>query len=398
MADTRPHPPAGASEPAVVPLDDLDTLDQPDDRELPDEASARPHTSHDNGTRRSGPASRANDANGPPAGRSLWTAGDSRALSAAHVTEERMLAPAQPVPEGGWRRAVHRATGGLITPRPSAAELERREQIAAATTPLTGSRVIAFASTKGGVGKTTTCVNLGHTFASLRGDRVVAVDGNPDAGSLGYRVRRETPWEVNHLLAQAGVLHRYADVRAFTSQADSRLEVIAAPTDPSVSTALEDVDYHRLLGLLEVHYQLLLVDCGTGILDSATQGIVEAADQLVLVTGTSLDAARASSYLLDWLASHGHHQLAEGAVAVVNGVHRSKRSRVDVGKVTDHFAERCRKAVQVPFDAHLADGATTSLDALNPAARAAYLQLAAAVAGGFDHTDDPSVNRQEATR
>lgn len=119
VADTRPHPPAGASEPAVVPLDDLDTIDQPDDRDQPNDAKSRPHTSHDNGATRSEPASRTNNANGPPAGRSLWTASDSRGLSAAHVTEERMLAPAQPVPEGGWRRAIHRATGGLITPRPS---------------------------------------------------------------------------------------------------------------------------------------------------------------------------------------------------------------------------------------------------------------------------------------
>jgi len=34
---------------------------------------------------------------------------------------------------------------------------------------------------------------LGHTFASYRGDRVIALDGNPDAGSLAYRVRREPP-------------------------------------------------------------------------------------------------------------------------------------------------------------------------------------------------------------
>jgi putative peptide zinc metalloprotease protein len=53
---------------------------------------------------------------------------------------------------------------------------------------------------------------LGHTFASLRGDRVVALDGNPDAGSLGYRVRKETVATVTNLLADEREIVRYADI------------------------------------------------------------------------------------------------------------------------------------------------------------------------------------------
>ena len=48
-------------------------------------------------------------------------------------------------------------------------------------------------SRKGGAGKTTTALMLGHTFASWRGDRVVALDANPDAGSLAHRVAVRRP-------------------------------------------------------------------------------------------------------------------------------------------------------------------------------------------------------------
>ena len=51
-------------------------------------------------------------------------------------------------------------------------------------TPINGSRRIVVLSRKGGVGKTTTTLMLGHTFASWRGDRVVALDGNPEARLL----------------------------------------------------------------------------------------------------------------------------------------------------------------------------------------------------------------------
>ena len=65
-------------------------------------------------------------------------------------------------------------------------------------------------SRKGGAGKTTTTLMLGHTFATHRGDRVVALDANPDAGSLAYRVRRETTETVTSLLSEGHDLDRYA--------------------------------------------------------------------------------------------------------------------------------------------------------------------------------------------
>ena len=127
---------------------------------------------------------------------------------------------------------------------------------------MAGCRSIAVISRKGGVGKTTTTLMLGHTFASLRGDRVVALDGNPDAGSLGYRVRRETAATVTNLLADEQEIIRYADIRSYTNQAPTRLEVVASDDDPRITTALGEEDYRRAIALLERHYNLILLDTG----------------------------------------------------------------------------------------------------------------------------------------
>ena len=301
--------------------------------------------------------------------------------SAADVTPERMLRAQAEAPPSGWRRMLFLLTGGLINPGPSVADVQRRELVARVKSPVAGCRRIAVVSRKGGVGKTTTTLMLGHTFASLRGDRVIALDGNPDAGSLAYRVRRETTNTITGLLAHRAEIHRYADIRAFTSQAPTRLEVVAADDDPRITDALVEQDFHAAVQLLEVHYNLVCLDTGTGVLESAAKGILHLADQIVLVTAPSLDSARTASSTLDWLERNGHADLVSGAVAVVNSVR--PRSQVELHRVVEHFDARCRAVVQVPWDEHLEAGAESALDRLREPTRHAYLQLAAAVADGF---------------
>jgi MinD-like ATPase involved in chromosome partitioning or flagellar assembly len=284
-------------------------------------------------------------------------------------------------PQQGWQAMVYRLSGGRLRPAPGAAEVARHDMEARITTPVEDCRRIAVIALKGGVGKTTTTACLGAVFAEYRGDRVVALDANPDPGTLGYRIRRDTMRTVKDLLADVDKLKRYSDVRAYASQTDLRLEVIASEADPGRSEAFGEHDYRELAGVLERFYSLVLTDCGPGLLHSAMRAILPTADQLVVVSAPSLDGARSASLTLDWLERHGHERLAASAVVVINAVR--ERGMVDVDKLRDHFARRCRAVVTVPFDRHLETGAEIVLDELAPATRHAYLRLAAAVAEGF---------------
>ena len=302
--------------------------------------------------------------------------------SADDFAAERMLRTPSQRPDSGWRLALFRLSAGHIRVAPSAAELRQRELVARVKTPLRGCRKIAFISRKGGVGKTSTCLLTGHTFAFHRGDRVVALDGNPDAGTLGHRVRRETAETVTSLLADADGIERYADIRAYTSQSRTRLEVVAADDDPQITQAIGEEEFKRAIRLLERHYNLVCLDTGTGVLESATRGILDSADQIVVVIAPSLDGARAASSTLDWLGENGYRHLVDGAVGVINGV-RSYNGLVDLDQIELHFAARCRATVRIPWDSHLEAGAETVVEELQPETRQAYLELAAAVATGF---------------
>jgi len=325
------------------------------------------------------PGSTNDDGPGAEAGRAL--------TSADEFSAERMLRPAADVPARGWRRSVYHLTGGVVHVGPSATELRHRELVARVKAPIAGCRKVAFISRKGGVGKTTTCLLAGHTFASLRGDRVIALDGNPDAGTLGHRIRRETSATVASLLSGADRITRYADIRGYTSQAGSRLEVVAADDDPTITQALGESEFRRAIDLLERHYNLLCLDTGTGVLESASRGILDAADQVVVVTAPSLDGARAASSTLDWLDRNGYENLVAGAVAVLNTI-RGSNGALDLDRVEQHFGERCRACVRIPWDPYLDSGAEAELAGLRAESRSAYLELAAAIADGFSNTTE----------
>jgi putative peptide zinc metalloprotease protein len=356
-----PEPPAGSAPPLAPPA-------PPAARRAPGQPP--PPDARDRGD---GRPDRVAGMTSPASGRSTATAAD--------FTPDRYLRAQSPPPRDGWRRFVYWLTGGRINFGPSPAEVAERQLMARAKAPVAGCRSIAVISRKGGVGKTTTTLMLGHTFASLRGDRVVALDGNPDAGSLGYRVRRETAATITNLLADEREIVRYADIRAYTNQAPTRLEVVAADDDPRITTALGEEDYRRAIALLERHYNLILLDTGTGVLESATKGILQLADQIVVVMSPSLDSARAASSTLDWLNENGHAELVRNAIAVVNAVR--EEGQVEVDKIRDHFQGRCRAVVRVPWDPHLSAGAESQVDRLRPVTRRAYLEVAAAVADGF---------------
>lgn len=282
----------------------------------------------------------------------------------------------------GWRRGVHRLTGGVINPGESTAEERYRNQVERIRQPVLGDYRIAFLSLKGGVGKTTTTLGLGSTFASLRGDCVIAVDANPDFGTLGERVPNQTSSTVRDLLADADNIRRYSDIRAHTSQAPSRLEVLAGERDPAASEMFGEQDYRSVIEMLQVYYNLILTDCGTGIMHSAMNGVLQLANALVLVSSPAVDGARSAAATLDWLQLHGYGHLVERTVVVISSV-RPGSSAVDMNLLTQHFLERCRAVLVVPFDEHLAEGAIVDLQLLRPQTRAAFVELAAMVADDF---------------
>jgi MinD-like ATPase involved in chromosome partitioning or flagellar assembly len=301
-------------------------------------------------------------------------------LTAAAVGHDQVVSSHGEVPRFGWRAAVYTATGGRINLGVGRAERAHQRLTERVRTPLPGTRHIAVTSIKGGVGKTTVAACLGLMLADYRGEGVIAVDADPDAGTLADRLSGATTVTVRDLLADLDEINSLGEFGRYTSVA-GRLRVLAGEQDPAMGDVFRREDYQRVCRALARFFDIVITDSGTGLVHSAMRGTLELADTLIVVGTPTVDGASRASKTLDWLQAHGYQRLAEQAVVVLSHDRRSRR--VDRKRLREHFGARCGHVIEIPADAHLYSGGLINPERLAPATSEAFLQLTAAIADGF---------------
>ena len=236
--------------------------------------------------------------------------------------ERALSGPGSPG-DASWRRRVKVVTGGQGPSQRDREALDRDR----ARMPLPGPRRIAVLGCTSGAGQSVIALMTGHTLAAARSVPVAALDLNPGGTSLAARI--EPAMSVTALLADPGPDPQadpaQARPRSGRGRARGRLDVIAGDG----TRALGPEDYRRLAALLAERYPLTMIDPAP----SGLTRMLPLADQLVLVTPASPEAASALANTQQWLSAHGYDELAARAVTVVNGVSRRSTGGRAPGRV-----------------------------------------------------------------
>lgn len=302
------------------------------------------------------------------------------------LTADRLLDPTQvvrPEPEGAWQHFLYSISGGRLNLGDGKRARARKELDRRIAAPLAGgAKFVPVLSRKGGVGKTTVTTLLGMALADARDDRIIAVDANPDRGTLAERIARSSGKTVRDLVRARADVVGYNDLSSIVARDETRLDVLASDADPRVSEAFSDRDYLDVASLAAHYYSIVLTDTGTGIVHSVMSATLDVADQLVVVSGLSVDEARLASETLTWLETNGYADQVRGAIVVLNSP-RPGTPVVRLDELEAHFRSRVRGVVRVPYDAHIAAGSAIAFRDLHPATRQAARELAAAVVEGL---------------
>ena len=301
------------------------------------------------------------------------------------LTPDRVLdaKKTRDAPTEGWNKFVYDITFHTVNLGDSPATRHRKMLDASISRNLPGgTRFVPVLTRKGGVGKTTVTSMIGMALARTREDRVVAIDANPDRGTLVERFTKTSDETVRDLVADAASIQSFNDFSKYVTRDKTRLDVLASDTDPHLSEAFGAEDYDVVADLVNRYYTIALTDCGTGIVHSVMRATLEHADSLVIVSGGSFDEARLAAETLTWLESNGYGELVRNSVVAINTATQGT-NLVKLHEIERHFQSRVRETVRIPYDAMLAAGSAIDFEKLRPETQEAARQLAALVVDGL---------------
>ena len=163
------------------------------------------------------------------------------------------------------------------------------------------ARIIALANQKGGVGKTTTTINLGAALAEL-GRRVLLVDFDPQGSlSVGLGVN---PHTLEHSIYNL-LLSRDTPIDDVIDQTGvENLDILPSNIDLSaaevqlVSEVAREQTLLRVLESVKPRYDVILIDCAPS-LGLLTINALTAADKVIMPLETEFFALRGVALLTD---------------------------------------------------------------------------------------------------
>jgi chromosome partitioning protein len=246
------------------------------------------------------------------------------------------------------------------------------------------ARVIAMCNQKGGVGKTTTTINLGAAMAEL-GRRVLLVDFDPQGAlSVGLGVRTHgLDVTIYNLLVDGGHHVREVILPTRTEGLDlipANIDLSAAEVQLVGEVAREQVLARVLRPVLD-DYDIVLIDCQPS-LGLLTVNALTAAHGVVIPLECEFFAMRGVALLVDTIAKitdRLNPRLRIDGILATMYDGRTLHSREVVKSVVDHFGDQVfhtviTRTVKFP-DATLAAEPITSYAPAHVAATA-YRQLA----------------------
>lgn len=143
-------------------------------------------------------------------------------------------------------------------------------------------RLLAVASTKGGVGKSTIAINTAVHWAASTNQRVLLVDASLQLGVAASLLDLTPEMTIADVAAMRDRLDATM-LREVTTRHESGLHVLSAPPTPADASEVDDTCMSIILGVAKSAFDLVIVD-SFPLLDATTLAIFDRAEHVAVVT------------------------------------------------------------------------------------------------------------------
>jgi len=264
------------------------------------------------------------------------------------------------------------------------------------------ARVIAIANQKGGVGKTTTAVNLAASLASSE-KRILLIDSDPQGNATSALGFPKDP--ARRTLYQALILGEPIERITIDAQVDL-LDLI--PSDKNLVGAavelisMEDREYRlkQIIQPIREKYDFILIDCPPS-LDILTLNALAAADAVMVPVQCEFLALEGVSELLDTLARLRraiNPSLAIEGILLTMYDDRTTLSRQVAADLRGFFGSQVFEAV-IPRNVRLAEAPSHGMPVIfydiHSKGAESYIQLAKEVIANDQKRAGPGIERPD---
>ena len=160
-------------------------------------------------------------------------------------------------------------------------------------------RLLAVASTKGGVGKSTLAINTAVHWARTRDQSVLLVDASLQLGVAASLLNLTPDLTIADVAAMQDRLDATL-LRDVTTRHESGLHVMAAPPTPADAAEIDDATMSVILGIAKSAFDLVIVD-SFPLLDATTLAILDRSDHVCIVTENVIPTLTGTAAMLKTL-------------------------------------------------------------------------------------------------
>lgn len=243
------------------------------------------------------------------------------------------------------------------------------------------TKIITITSGKGGVGKTTTAINLAAALNSF-GKDVIVVDANLTTPNVGLHLGAPiVPISLNHvLLGKAKIADAIYEHESGTKIIPSSLSV----------KELRRLNHQKLKDIgkkLRRMADIVIYDCAAGLGEEAIAAM-EAGDELIIVTNPEIpavtDALKASKVI---------EQMGKPVKGVVVTRFKGNKCEMPVSNIRDMLELPILGVIPEDSNVPMSVVMKDALIHTHPKSKAAraYKAIAAKIAGITDYKDNPSL-------
>lgn len=156
-------------------------------------------------------------------------------------------------------------------------------------------KIITVTSTKGGVGKTITTLNLAGTYASL-GYKVLVLDLDLYGGAVATYLNSNNDKTIFNLVEDY-TNNRYEKIEDYIFKYNENIDIIAAPKDPRMANKIDSKYIPLILRNVVYKYDAILVDTNH-ILDETNLVVLDNSDEILYIfTNDTFDLKNTKSFI-----------------------------------------------------------------------------------------------------